>query len=696
MTANTSAPYLATLNPQQRRAVEHGGAAPREAGPLLIIAGAGSGKTNTLAHRVAHLILNGADPRRMLLLTFSRRAAAEMARRVGYITAERPARARRAAGRRHLLVRHLPCHRRAAVARIRRAHRPRPRVHDPRSRGLRRPDEPDAPRSRLFQDREALSGARAPAWRSIRARSMPRCRSTKCSAARFRGAPSGKPNCARCSRLCRGQATPARARLRRSAAVLGAHDGRARDRGRARRERFDHVLVDEYQDTNRLQAAILLALKPNGQGLTVVGDDAQSIYSFRAATVRNILDFPGHFTPRAEVVTLEQQLPLDPADPRRRQRGDRARRRALHQEPAVNARLGRAAELVTVRRRNRPGATMSSIASSNSAKPGMALKAQAVLFRASHHSGPLEVELSRRNIPFVKFGGLKFLEAAHIKDVLAFLRFAENPRDRVAGFRLLQLLPGVGPATAARALDGIAGDGGRDPCRTCAHSRRRPPPRKTGRRLSRRSAMCAAAPPDGRPNSTSPAAGTSRTSPASTMTPPCARPTWCNLPRSRELSQPRAVSHRTHARSAGLDQRPRRHAAARRGLSDPVDHPLGQRPGMEGGLPAQHRRRLHPGRPRDRQPRRNRGGAPPALCRHDTRQGPSASRRAAALLCPHPAQQRRPPHVRGPHALHSLRHSSPVRDLGVARGTTRAGGHQTLRRERRHRRPHAPDVALMA
>ncbi len=84
---------------------------------------------------------------------------------------------------------------------------------------------------------------------------------------------------------------------------------------------------------------------------------------------------------------------------------------------------------------------------------GMALKAQAVLFRASHHSGPLEVELTRRNIPFVKFGGLKFLEAAHIKDVLAFLRWAENPRDRVAGFRVLQLLPGVGPATAARALD---------------------------------------------------------------------------------------------------------------------------------------------------------------------------------------------------------------------------------------------------
>jgi DNA helicase-2/ATP-dependent DNA helicase PcrA len=87
---------------------------------------------------------------------------------------------------------------------------------------------------------------------------------------------------------------------------------------------------------------------------------------------------------------------------------------------------------------------------------GLALKAQAVLFRASHHSGPVEIELARRNIPFVKFGGLKFLEAAHIKDVLAFLRWVENPRDRVAGFRVIHLLPGAGPATAARLLDRIA------------------------------------------------------------------------------------------------------------------------------------------------------------------------------------------------------------------------------------------------
>src|SRR6202011_797233 len=87
---------------------------------------------------------------------------------------------------------------------------------------------------------------------------------------------------------------------------------------------------------------------------------------------------------------------------------------------------------------------------------GSLLKQQAVLFRTSSHSGPLEVELTRRNIPFVKFGGLKFLDAAHVKDVLALLRFVENPRDRVAGFRVLHLLPGIGPASAQRILDQMA------------------------------------------------------------------------------------------------------------------------------------------------------------------------------------------------------------------------------------------------
>jgi DNA helicase II / ATP-dependent DNA helicase PcrA len=217
---------------------------------------------------------------------------------------------------------------------------------------------------------------------------------------------------------------------------------------------FDHVLVDEYQDTNRLQASILLALKPNGKGLTVVGDDAQSIYSFRAATVRNILDFPEHFSPRAEICTLERNY--------------RSTQPIL---AAANAVISFAKERFTKNLwSDRASAELPGLVSVRDEaeqaryvattileyrEASIPLKTQAVLFRASHHSAQLEIELIRRNIPFAKFGGLKFLEAAHIKDVLAFLRWAENPRDRVAGFRVVQILPGVGPVTAARLLDRI-------------------------------------------------------------------------------------------------------------------------------------------------------------------------------------------------------------------------------------------------
>ena len=215
--------------------------------------------------------------------------------------------------------------------------------------------------------------------------------------------------------------------------------------------RFDHILVDEYQDTNRLQAAILRALRPNGQGLTVVGDDAQSIYSFRAATVRNILDFPSQFSPRAVIITLDRNY--------------RSTKPILD---AANAVIGLAAERFTKNlwseRHSSDRPRLVNVADDaaqsgyiverilENRETGITLKSQAVLFRASHHSASLEVELTRRNIPFVKFGGLKFLEAAHIKDVIAVLRWAENPKDRVSGFRVSQLLPGMGPASASRLL----------------------------------------------------------------------------------------------------------------------------------------------------------------------------------------------------------------------------------------------------
>ena len=196
-------------------------------------------------------------------------------------------------------------------------------------------------------------------------------------------------------------------------------------------------------------------MKPDGAGLAVVGDDAQSIYAFRGANVRNILDYPAQFSPAAEIITLERnyrstQAILAAANgviglaKERFTKNLWSDRDAGTRPLLVNVRdeAGQANYIVERILENREAGTL--------------LKHQAVLFRTSHHSGALEVELTRRNIPFVKFGGLKFLEAAHIKDLLSVLRWAENPRDRAAGFRVMLLLEGVGPTSAARVLDYIA------------------------------------------------------------------------------------------------------------------------------------------------------------------------------------------------------------------------------------------------
>ena len=220
--------------------------------------------------------------------------------------------------------------------------------------------------------------------------------------------------------------------------------------------RFDHVLVDEYQDTNRLQASILMTMKPHGRGLTVVGDDAQSIYAFRAATIRNILDFPGAFDPPASVVTLDRnyrstQPILEAANAviglaKERFTKDLWTDRPSNQRP----------ELVTVRDDMEQARYVATRVLENR-EQGTALEQQAVLSRTAAHSAVLEVELTRRRIPFVKFGGLKFLDSAHVKDLLALLRFAQNPRDIVAGFRIMLLVPGAGPAIARRVLESMAG-----------------------------------------------------------------------------------------------------------------------------------------------------------------------------------------------------------------------------------------------
>jgi DNA helicase II / ATP-dependent DNA helicase PcrA len=428
------------LNPEQLRAATHGD------GPLLIVAGAGTGKTMTLAARVAWLLSQGVRPERMLLLTFSRRAAREMVSR-----AERMSGAD--AGRVWGGTFH------AVGNRLLRQHG--------RALGL----SPDFTVLDQADAADVMNLLRDELGLSARARRFPRKETL--SAIYSRTVNAGEPlgdvlrrHYPWCSDEADGIRGIFRAYTERKRAqhvldfddlllfwkAIAWSDGTRASLAAA----FDHILVDEYQDTNALQADILEGMLPEGspQNLTVVGDDAQSIYGFRAATVRNILEFPERF-PGTTVVKLERNYRSTPPiiaasnevialSPQRHEKTLRAVRPG-EARPNLRTCLDEAAQSAVV---------CDSILAHR--EEDVALKGQAVLFRAAHHSDLLEVELARRNIPFVKYGGLKFMEAAHVKDALAILRVLENPLDEVSWFRVLQLPEGMGPATARRLMGQIA------------------------------------------------------------------------------------------------------------------------------------------------------------------------------------------------------------------------------------------------
>ena len=436
---------FARLNPRQREAATAGPA------PLLIIAGAGTGKTNTLAHRVAHLLLQGTEAERILLLTFTRRAAREMTRR-----------AQRIAGETTKAVR-LPWsgtfH--SVANRLLRRHCARVGLEE-RFSVLDRGDAADLldlvrhelgfsklekrfPRKdtclAIYSHRVNTQGSLKDTLQST----FPWCAEWEAELKDlFRGYVERKLS---------NQALDYDDLLLYWHAML-EDEVFARELSAA----WDHVLVDEYQDTNLLQAQILQRLRPTGEGLTVVGDDAQAIYSFRAASVENILDFPKAYG--AATVVLEEnyrstQPVLDAANAlmaeasRQYQKELRSRRtegpRPRHVTVADDA--AQAQYIVTRVLEAR--------------EQGVELMRQAVLFRSSYHSDVLELELVKRGIPYVKYGGLKFLEAGHVKDALAVLRWADNPKNRVAAWRALQLLPGVGPKGAERVFTAFEAQGHR-------------------------------------------------------------------------------------------------------------------------------------------------------------------------------------------------------------------------------------------
>ena len=671
------------LNDAQRLAVEHGEA------PLLVIAGAGVGKTATLAHRLAHLVLAGVDPKRIMLATFSRRAAAELNRRVQRILARRLAPEAAAAA--------TPSYSGT--------------FHSIGARLLRE-----------YATRIGLDPAFTIHDREDSADLMALCRHEAGLSQKEERFPTKATCLAIYSRVANAQ-IPLEEALGRHFPWAAAHEEALRGLFAAYVEtkqrqrvldyddlllyfaqmlaepaiaaevaaRFDHLLVDEYQDTNRLQAEIVLKLRPEGRGLTVVGDDAQSIYSFRAATVRNILEFPRAFSPPARVVTLERNyrstqpilaaanavIALAPERFAKNLWSERTRRRARRSwSPSARKATRRAS---------------SRCACWRTAKPATTLKSQAVLFRASHHSAALELELTRRNIPFVKFGGLKFLDSAHIKDALALLRFATNPRDRVAGFRVAQLLPGIGPASAEKIVAAAAAD------ESFASLASWPAPARAREAFAEFAALlarlAAAAP---WPSDLGEAIAWRRDTLAETYDDVA--------PRAADLDALERIAATFASRERFLAELTLDPPDA---SSDEAGPPLRDEDYLilstihsakgqewksvfvlncvDGCIPSDLA---------DRLVGRDRGGAAAALCGDDAGARRADADRAAALLRPRPGEERRPLRFRRAHPLHPEPAAEALRPRRLAARRRRVRAAIRRRAESRPRRAHAGDVEV--
>ena len=428
---------LERLNEEQRRAVTHA------AGPLLVLAGAGTGKTRTLVARAAWLRSQGVPASRILLLTFTRRAADDMLARVA---PQVPAAGDRMCGGTFHAIAH----------RIIRAHAesfslpPEFSVLDP-------PDVSDL-LDVLRGDHDLVGTGRRAPRAAVCADIYTRCVNTHSAVAEVvRG---GFPWCTdfteQLAALFRGYVAHKRSHglvdfddlllLWRAALADPAA-------GETLRGLYDAVLVDEYQDVNTVQADIVRLLQPDGHGLTCVGDDAQAIYGFRGADPAHLRDL-GQAYPGLAVIRLTRNYRSSRAV---LQLANSVRPQAPGLELALAA--DRAAGQVPLLVRCHDEATQAREICTRvlaAHESGIELREQAVLVRAAHHSDVLEVELSARGIPFVKYGGLRFTEAAHVKDFLSAARVVANPADDLAWFRLLRLHEGIGPVHARRIIDAIA------------------------------------------------------------------------------------------------------------------------------------------------------------------------------------------------------------------------------------------------
>ena len=425
--------YAKELNPAQYEAVT------TKEGPILVIAGAGSGKTRTLVYRLAYLVEHGVDPSAILLLTFTRKASREMLTRAVHLLNQ-------ALGQVVGGTFHGVCYLWLRQYGERLGYSKGFTVMD-------RSDQGDL--LKLLKERLGFKQLTSP---------FPR----KETIAELFGAVVNK-DLSLDSLLARDypQFLDHRDRLAKMAAayqdekrrhalldyddlllegrrLLTEHDDLRQHLSR----RFQYLMVDEYQDTNRLQAELVRLLASTHQNVMAVGDDSQSIYSFRGANFRNIMDFPDLF-PGTRIIKLEEnyrstQPILDLANEIIASARDKYTKCLFtRRADGVRPRLFRAAS-----ENEQSRLVVAQVQALQ--EEGTPLNQIAVLIRAGYHSFDLEIELVRSGIPFMKFGGFKFMESAHIKDLLAHLRVVANPTDTMSWNRVLLLVPGVGakPATS--------------------------------------------------------------------------------------------------------------------------------------------------------------------------------------------------------------------------------------------------------
>jgi DNA helicase-2/ATP-dependent DNA helicase PcrA len=431
--------FTSELNAEQAAAARHG------EGPLLIIAGAGTGKTRTLVYRVAHLIDQGVPPKRILLLTFTRRAAHEML-----------SRAERLVGTASTRVQGGTFH--ATGHRLLRQFGPEAGL----ARDFSIMDQGDA--------EDLMQLARGSLGFGKSEKRFPKKETLHYVYSRHINAEIPIET------LIQREFSQFVEMTRDMVRVYAEYVSRKSERNLVDYDdlllfwalmleqsptladriagQYDHILVDEYQDTNLLQARILRGMCRTHRNITVVGDDAQSIYSFRGASFRNILDFPKQFE-GTQVVALEQnyrstQPILDTTNT--------LISRALERftKALWTQRVGSEPPWLVTARDEQLQTRFVVDRILELHEEGTPLHEMAVLVRAAYMSADLEIELTNRNIPFEKWGGLKFLEAAHVKDVLAFLRVLDNPRDEVSWYRILMLMPGIGDTTARAIMATLA------------------------------------------------------------------------------------------------------------------------------------------------------------------------------------------------------------------------------------------------